>query len=249
MLRSTRESQELSIEDVAHRTRIPAATLRQMEANDYSQFASRAYAKSFLAQYAEFLDVDAIDWLDEFDLGDSLADLDSYEYLKDSSENFELAGARPAPKAQARKPKRKKDSKPAAPKASKPVKEEPALTRPQGAALQPLMVFTVTALLITGGVFGFMRLSEKLSASEQQITSNQPAAEEEKEGLAPVAGIPSNRPLRTFEEEIPRALPVTSEDSLVIVDPGATTNGVETLNATPTTQRDAPIPRAVIVEE
>lgn len=248
LLRSTRESQEMSIEDIANRTRIPAATLRQMEANDYSQFASRAYAKSFLSQYAEFLDIDAVEWLDEFEVGDTLADLDSYGYLRGSSEKLDFGGSEPAPKTKTPKPRLKKEAKPATPKASKPKEEKPTEPRLQGAALQPVMVFTVTALLITAGVFGFMRLSEKLSATEQQVTNNQPAIEEEEENLKPVAGIPTNRPLRTFEEEIPRALPVTSEDALVVVEPGTTT-GVETLIATPTTQGDAPIPRAVIVEE
>mgnify|MGYP001985972364 FL=1 len=232
MLRSTRECLAWSIEDVAHRTRIPVATLRQLENNDYSKFASQAYAKSFLAQYCEHLGLDAAEQLDSFETGDALANLDSYEYLKDHTEHVDAA------------PLQMKRAKPRKEKVRKAKEERSG--RP--AALQPLMVFSATALLITGAVFGFMKLSAKLSDGDNF------AREEPAENLIPVAAVPNTNPINEFAN-IPRAI-VTSEGNLVAGNPGGT-SGTETLSATPTTQADAPIelnldnppPRAVIVEE
>ena len=63
-------------------------SLHALEANDYTGFPSLAYAKGFLAQYAEELGVDATDWLDAFEVGDVFADLGRYEYLKESDEHL-----------------------------------------------------------------------------------------------------------------------------------------------------------------
>ena len=80
-LRAEREALGSSLKDVSHRTRIPVQTLHELEENDYSSFPSRAYAKSFLAQYSQHLGVDADEWLDQFDTGNVLDNLDSYAYL------------------------------------------------------------------------------------------------------------------------------------------------------------------------
>lgn len=57
-LRAARESKGMSIEDVAFETRIRSSYLKCLEANDYSQFASTTYAKSFLTLYSRFLEVE-----------------------------------------------------------------------------------------------------------------------------------------------------------------------------------------------
>ena len=63
-LLKTREKADLSVSDVAHRTRIPNNVIVALEAGDFSIFDSPTYAKSFLAQYGEFLEVDTRPWLD-----------------------------------------------------------------------------------------------------------------------------------------------------------------------------------------
>lgn len=63
-LKKAREDAGLSLEDVHFGTRIPKAVLAALEAGDFSVFSSPAYAKSFLAQYSGFLEVDAGMWLD-----------------------------------------------------------------------------------------------------------------------------------------------------------------------------------------
>jgi cytoskeletal protein RodZ len=65
-LRDERKKQGLSIEDVAHATRIHADTLLNLEADDYSAFASITYAKSFLKKYSSHLGVDASEALEQF---------------------------------------------------------------------------------------------------------------------------------------------------------------------------------------
>ena len=65
-LTEARSKQGLSIEDVAHTTRIRPNTLREMESDDYSNFPNLTYAKSFLNMYSKHLQVDVSDFIREF---------------------------------------------------------------------------------------------------------------------------------------------------------------------------------------
>ena len=56
----------MSIDDIAHATRIHATNVLGLEEDDYSGFASTTYAKSFLSLYAGFLEVDATEALEQF---------------------------------------------------------------------------------------------------------------------------------------------------------------------------------------
>ncbi len=60
-----REQRGLSLPDVAHLTRIPAARLRDLEEDNYTSLGSVAYAKGHLRAYADMLGVDAGTLLDE----------------------------------------------------------------------------------------------------------------------------------------------------------------------------------------
>lgn len=66
-LTRAREATGLSVDDVVFRTKLPRSVVLALEAEDFSVFASPLYAKSFLAQYSGFLDVDARAWLDALD--------------------------------------------------------------------------------------------------------------------------------------------------------------------------------------
>lgn len=63
-LQQARENAGLNVDDVIFRTRIPRSVIVALEAGDFSVFSSPTYAKSFLAQYSEFLGVEAGLWLD-----------------------------------------------------------------------------------------------------------------------------------------------------------------------------------------
>jgi transcriptional regulator with XRE-family HTH domain len=233
-LRATREHLGWSLEDVAHRTRIPPRALRHLENHDYSAFPGLSYAKGFLAQYAEYLGLDAVDELESFHAVDAYADLDSCGYLQDHDEHVD---AKPLVM---KVPARQKEKSPA----------KPAASTPHPPARQPLVVFSVTALLATAAVVSFMKLSADYGDEDPVpgLVSEEP--------LAPLPGLSTQSPDNNELGDVPRAVPVGADDTLVAGDP-AGTNGIIPLNANPGTPADAlveidldkPPPRAVIVEE
>lgn len=79
-LAEARNKLGLSIEDVAHKTRIRPDTLRDMESDDYSNFPNLTYAKSFLSMYSSHLDVDVSEFIQEFGPADS-GSLDVMSFL------------------------------------------------------------------------------------------------------------------------------------------------------------------------
>lgn len=62
-LQKAREKAGLTVDDVLFKTRIPRSVILALEAGDFSVFCSPTYAKSFLSQYSDFLNVDADLWL------------------------------------------------------------------------------------------------------------------------------------------------------------------------------------------
>lgn len=63
-LKEARLKKGMSIEDIAHETRIPAKSLQSLEEDDYSTFPNPTYAKGFLQIYADFLEVDASEMIE-----------------------------------------------------------------------------------------------------------------------------------------------------------------------------------------
>jgi len=58
LLRKLRLERSLDISDIAEETKIPPATIRAMEADDYSTLPALAFARGFYAIYAELLNLD-----------------------------------------------------------------------------------------------------------------------------------------------------------------------------------------------
>jgi cytoskeletal protein RodZ len=83
-----RRSRNLSLEEAARLTRIRQSRLAEIEADDFSNFPSLAYAKGFLQIYGKFLEVDVSPYLDAFETSGRIT-VDGYSYLQDA----------PAPKA------------------------------------------------------------------------------------------------------------------------------------------------------
>jgi len=88
----------LTLDEAARLTKIRPSRLAEIEADDFSQFPSLAYAKGFLLIYGKFLDVDVTPYLDAFETSQQVT-VDGYSYLQDQ----------PAPK-----PRRVRPSRPAA---------------------------------------------------------------------------------------------------------------------------------------
>ncbi len=58
LLRKLRLERSLDISDVAEETKIPPATIRAMEADDYATLPALAFARGFYAIYSELLNLD-----------------------------------------------------------------------------------------------------------------------------------------------------------------------------------------------
>jgi cytoskeleton protein RodZ len=78
-----RRARDLTLDEAARMTKIRPARLAEIEADDFSQFPSLAYAKGFLLIYGKFLDVDVTPYLDAFEDSERIT-VDGYSYLQDS---------------------------------------------------------------------------------------------------------------------------------------------------------------------
>ena len=85
----------LTLDEAARMTKIRPSRLAEIEADDFSQFPSLAYAKGFLLIYGKFLDVDVTPYLDAFETSSQMT-VDGYSYLQESPAP-KLRRTRPAP--------------------------------------------------------------------------------------------------------------------------------------------------------
>ncbi|MGV3660756.1 MAG: helix-turn-helix domain-containing protein [Prosthecobacter sp.] len=83
MLTAAREKRGLSIDDAAHETRIPAQRLRLLESDNIAGFGSMTYARAFIRDYSEFLELSADEFLDNLPEGVLGGECD-YRYLTQS---------------------------------------------------------------------------------------------------------------------------------------------------------------------
>jgi cytoskeletal protein RodZ len=153
----------LTLDEAARMTKIRPSRLAEIEADDFSQFPSLAYAKGFLQIYGKFLDVDVAPYLEAFETSESVT-VDGYSYLQEE----------PAP-APARTPVvRRRPSRPAAP--SRPSSSSPG-ERP---SLMPLVIGIV--VIVVGFWLGKLLVNLRRLAPQTPRTSaavtpaQQPAA-------------------------------------------------------------------------
>ena len=66
-LQQARLAKKISLEEASRVTKIRAARIQEIEAEDFSSFSSLAYAKGFLLIYGKFLDVDVTPYLEAFE--------------------------------------------------------------------------------------------------------------------------------------------------------------------------------------
>jgi cytoskeletal protein RodZ len=78
-----RVARNLTLDEAARMTKIRPQRLAEIEADDFSQFPSLAYAKGFLLIYGKFLDVDVAPYLDAFEDSESVT-VDGYSYLQEN---------------------------------------------------------------------------------------------------------------------------------------------------------------------
>ena len=78
-----RRTRNLTLDEAARMTKIRPARLAEIEADDFSQFPSLAYAKGFLLIYGKFLDVDVTPYLEAFEDSEHVT-VDGYSYLQEN---------------------------------------------------------------------------------------------------------------------------------------------------------------------
>ncbi len=82
-LQDARIAKGLSLDEAARLTKIRSSRISEIEAEDFSNFASLAYAKGFLQIYGKFLNVDVSSYLDAFEASEGVT-VDGYSYLQDN---------------------------------------------------------------------------------------------------------------------------------------------------------------------
>jgi cytoskeletal protein RodZ len=78
-----RRARNLTLDEAARMTKIRPARLAEIEADDFSQFPSLAYAKGFLLIYGKFLDIDVTPYLETFEDSENVT-VDGYSYLQEN---------------------------------------------------------------------------------------------------------------------------------------------------------------------
>jgi len=80
-LKDARLARNLTLEEAGRMTKIRPGRLEEIENEDFSQFASLAYAKGFLLIYGKFLDVDVSPYTEAFETSEHVT-TDGYAYLQ-----------------------------------------------------------------------------------------------------------------------------------------------------------------------
>src|SRR3954470_9575700 len=106
----------LTLDEAARMTKIRPSRLAEIEADDFSQFPSLAYAKGFLQIYGKFLDVDVGPYLEAFETSEHIT-VDGYSYLQEE----------PAPAAVQTPVVRRRPSRPSTPSRSSSGGDRPSL--------------------------------------------------------------------------------------------------------------------------
>src|SRR5437763_13341147 len=102
-----RLARNLTLDEAARMTKIRPSRLAEIEADDFSQFPSLAYAKGFLLIYGKFLDVDVTPYMEAFETSEHVT-VDGYSYLQEE----------PAPEPVRTPVVRRRPSRPSGPSSS-----------------------------------------------------------------------------------------------------------------------------------
>jgi len=82
-LKEARLARGLTLDEAGRLTKIRPGRLEEIENEDFSQFASLAYAKGFLLIYGKFLEVDVTPYMEAFETSEHVT-TDGYAYLQDA---------------------------------------------------------------------------------------------------------------------------------------------------------------------
>lgn len=167
-LQDARLARNLTLDEAGRITKIRPGRLAEIENEDFSEFASLAYAKGFLLIYGKFLDVDVSPYLEAFETSESVT-VDGYSYLQDN----------PAPK-----PVRTTVVRPRG--------------GGGGGGRGSFMPFVIGVVVLVGGFLGMKTLLEvqRLKPGPPQVVGVSPTTTPEKV-IAPRAQLIENAPSAT----------------------------------------------------
>lgn len=96
-LMAARVERGLTVEDIAFKTHIPANRLKELENDDFSNFANLTYAKGFLKIYSGYLNLDLSEYLNEFNTSD-FANISGHDYIQSANTGLTTLSMAVAPK-------------------------------------------------------------------------------------------------------------------------------------------------------
>ena len=171
----------LTLDEAARLTKIRPSRLAEIEADDFSQFPSLAYAKGFLLIYGKFLDVDVTPYLDVFETSREVT-VDGYSYLQDQ----------PAPKARRVRPTR-----------APVVRRE----RRSGDRSSPFPILIAVGVIVVGFILMRLIMNIQRIAPHQMVGVPQPTAAQSAPPQAPVQQPPPPKapPQQAAQPQAPAA--------------------------------------------
>ncbi|MBG70227.1 MAG: hypothetical protein CMN06_08945 [Roseibacillus sp.] len=246
-LSAARHGLGASIQDISRRTHIPENAIRHLEKGQFSEFPSVEYAVGFLAQYSDYLGLPTLDHLDSFATSEDRSGIATRESNKNRCiTRVSVTEKRPLPITGSRNSQRGLLRSRSLPE------EEPEENQLPINKGQPLIVFSITSILIACSLFAYMRLSGDFDQEDASATQNPSAP------LGEIGGLSAQAPMSPVFSDVPRALPVSPESTLppTAKNPGERTK-IQNLSASNVTPAlpfegfslESPPPRAVIVEE
>ncbi len=173
-LQEARLARNLTLDEAGRMTKIRPGRLQEIENEDFSEFASLAYAKGFLLIYGKFLDVDVSPYLEAFETSESVT-VDGYSYLQDNP----------------------------APKPARTTVVRPRPSGGGGGGRGSFMPFLIGVIVLVGGFLGMKTLLEvqRLKPGPPQIVGVSPTTAPEKV-VAPRAQLIESAPTSTPAESV-----------------------------------------------
>jgi len=146
-LKSAREAAGLEIAEAAAQAQIPRTAAEALEAEDFSNFPSPVYAKSFLTKYSELLGVDAKSWLDALAPG---------SFMAGGQAGGQVGGLLNGPE-------------------TAPVRKD-AAPEQRGGVLAVIVLMALTAAIVIGAIKGYEFFEKSFSDEAKKPVQEEPVA-------------------------------------------------------------------------
>lgn len=215
-----RRARNLTLDEAARMTKIRPSRLAEIEADDFSQFPSLAYAKGFLLIYGKFLDVDVTPYLDAFEDSERVT-VDGYSYLQEN-ERTKPVSAPVVPRRQA------------APRRPRAGGSDRVSPMPLIIGIIVLVIgFTVMKLILN-----VQRLAPAHSQSTAQVSPSPTTASAPKSAPAPATGTSPAAAIAAAQSSAPAASAAPTMTPNAVAAAAVMPNQPEVRRARPVTKEE-----------